>query len=206
MPPELLLNGLTLITAPQDPIITLEDARLQCRQDVWGSPPTNPEDPLILSYIQGATEELDGVNGWLNRALVTQTWQLSLNCFPRRPIKLPLPPLQEISSIEYDAADGSEVTLAADQYRVITDTDPGQVEPVGSWPATKDQLGAVRITYIAGYGDPEDVPEIIRNYIRARVAHLYNFRELAVMRVGAIQETPFMRNNLESIRMRGVQP
>lgn len=201
----LLLNGLKRTGAPADPIITLEDARLQCRVDTWGSPPANPEDPLLLSYIQGATDELDGIDGWLNRALVTQTWQLTLNYFPRRSIRLPLPPLQSVTSIIYDASDGTETTLDASDYRVITDTDPGSVSPVSSWPAVKDQCGAVRITYLAGYGDAEDVPEIIRNYIRARVAHLYNFRELAVMGT-SIQAVPFMRDSLESIRMRGVHP
>lgn len=202
----MLLNGLTRTTAPASPIITLEDARLQCRVDTWGSPPQNPEDALLLAYIQGATDELDGIDGWLNRALVTQTWQLTMAYFPRRPIKLPLPPLQSVVSVEYVASDDSVVTLDPSEYRVITDTDPGSIVSVTSWPAHKMQTDAVRISYVAGYGDPDDVPEIIRNYIRARVAHLYNFRELAIMRVGTVQETPFMRNNLESIRMRGVYP
>jgi len=202
----LLLNGLKLTTAPAEGLITLEDARLQCRVDAWGSPPVHPEDPLLLAYIQGATEELDGIDGWLNRALVTQTWQLTLNCFPCRPIRLPLPPLQSITSIIYDATDGTATTLDAEDYRVITDTDPGQVEPVSSWPATKNQLGAVRITYVAGYGDAEDVPQIIRNYVRARVAQLYDFNKLVQGGSGPPVPVPYMRDNLESIRMRGVQP
>jgi uncharacterized phiE125 gp8 family phage protein len=201
----LLLNGLTRTVAPAEALITLADARLQCRVDTWGSPPVNEEDPLLLPYIQGATEELDGIDGWLNRALVTQTWRLTLNCFPGRPIKLPLPPLQSVTSVVYDAPDGTATTLDAAEYRVITVTDPGMVEAVTSWPSIKDQLGAVRITYVAGYGDAEDVPEIIRNYIRARVAQLYQFREQAVAGV-TVAPVPYMRDNLESIRMRGVHP
>lgn len=203
----MLLNGLTLITPPDDPIITLEAARLQCRVDAWGSPPSNPEDPLLLSYIAGATNELDGVDGWLNRALVTQTWQLTLNYFPSRPIKIPLPPLQSVTSIIYDAPDGTETTMDPADYRVITDTDPGRVIAPGGWPATLDQEGAVRLTFVSGYGAPEDVPEIIRNYIRARVAQLYNFRELTQQSAsGQVAPVPYMRDNLESIRMRGVYP
>lgn len=203
----MLLNGLTLITPPDDPIITLEDARLQCRLDAWGSPPVNPEDPLLQSYIAGATNELDGVDGWLNRALCTQTWQLTLNYFPCRAIKLPLPPLQSVTSVIYDNADGTAATIDPADYRVITDTDPGRVIAPSGWPATQAQDGAVRITFVAGYGAPEDVPEIIRNYIRARVAQLYNFRELTQHSgSGQVSPVPYMRDNLESIRARGVYP
>jgi uncharacterized phiE125 gp8 family phage protein len=189
-------------------LISLADARLQCRVDTWGSPPQNPEDGLLQQYVEAATEELDGINGWLNRALVTQTWLLTLNCFPGRPIKMPLPPLQSITSIKYDDADGVEQTMDSADYRVITDTDPGFVQPIDSWPSTKDQLGAVRIVYVAGYGDPEDVPEIIQQYVRMRVGQYYDSRALSQSGVagGVIHEVPHVRHSLESIRMRGVFP
>jgi uncharacterized phiE125 gp8 family phage protein len=203
-----MLNSLVRITPPDEPILSIEQARAQCRVDAWGSPAVHPDDELLESYVQAATDELDGVDGWLNRALVTQTWQLSLDYFPERVIRVPLPPLQSVTQIEYDAPDGTPTVLDTDAYDVVIAADPGFIIPATSlsWPSTLDREAAVRIRYVAGYGDAEDVPEIIKNYIRQRVGQSYDVRELSVQRVGLIQPTPFMRDNLESIRMRGVYP
>ena len=40
---------------------------------------TTASDPLIVEYIRAATRELDGPDGLLSRALITQTWRLELD-------------------------------------------------------------------------------------------------------------------------------
>lgn len=194
-----------LLSSPDlDPVLSLEEARLHVRVDAEGSPPTHPDDTLIQSYVQAATDELDGIEGWLGRALVTQIWRLNLDYFPAWEIPLPLPPLQSVDAITYIDADGVEQTLATANYRVIiSDSDPGRVEPAYglSWPATRSQSGAVAITYTCGYGEPSDVPEAIRNYIRLRLGQYYEHRELVAMGV-SVAPVPYLRDSLESFRRR----
>ncbi|HSH41802.1 MAG TPA: hypothetical protein VK973_06725, partial [Arenicellales bacterium] len=61
-----LLNSLIRIAEPDEPVLSLEQARAQCRVDAWGSPAVHPDDELLQAYVQAATDELDGVDGWLN--------------------------------------------------------------------------------------------------------------------------------------------
>lgn len=200
------------VTPPAKPVLTLAEARAQCRIDALGSPPVHEDDELLGRFVAGATAELEGMEGWLGRALLTQTWRLTLPGFPRcgsgshSGVPLPLPPLQSVTSIGYTDPDGVEQTLAGSAYRVITEARVGRVEPVygTSWPSTRTQSDAVKITFTCGYGaDETDVPEDIRNYVRARTGQLYEHRELVIAGT-IIAEVPHMRNSLESRRVHGV--
>lgn len=199
---------MTRVGAAPAPALSLEEARLHLRVNAATLPlPPHPDDPLIQAYVQAATNELDGIDGWLGRALVTQQWRLNLDGFPAGAITLPLPPLQSVGEIRYTAPDGAEVVLPPSAYRVLTwDSDPGHVEPAfgAAWPAVRRQTAAVAITYSCGFGDPAKVPELIRNYIRLRLGQFYENRELVA--VGVIVTTiPFMADSLESFR-RSVRP
>jgi uncharacterized phiE125 gp8 family phage protein len=194
---------LTRIEAPAA-LLSLDEARLHLRVDATGDPLAHPDDTLIAAYVKAATDEVDGVDGWLGRALVNQSWRLALDGFPPGAIALPLPPLQAVTAVSYVALDGTEATLSAAAYRVITsDSDPGRIEPVfgSAWPATRQQSGAVSITYRCGYGEPGDVPELIRNYIRLRLGQFYENRELVAIGVAAAP-IPVLRDSLESFRRR----
>ncbi len=194
--------------APAWPVVTLEEARQWCRVDALGSPPTHEDDELIMNMcVQPAIDELDGVDGWLGRALVTQTWRMKLPSFPAGCIRLPLPPLQSVTGIVYLDRDGATQTLAPSAYQVIVDDEPGRIQPVYGtiWPTARAQSGSVAITFVAGYGAPSAVPQIIKNYILHRAAQSYAQRE-AVISGTIIAEVPFVRANLESIRYRGGWP
>jgi uncharacterized phiE125 gp8 family phage protein len=186
------------------PVLSLEEARLHLRVDAAGG--VHPDDTLIQSYVQAATDELDGGDGWLGRALCTQQWRLTLDAFPAGAIKLPLPPLQTLDGISYVNVDGSAQLLSPSAYRVLDWSDPARVEPVygASWPTTRGQAGAVSITFTCGFGSPDEVPELIRNYIRLRLGQYYENRELVAMGV-TIAEIPFLRDSLENFR-RSVRP
>lgn len=95
-------------------------------------------------------------------------------------LELPWPPLQSITSITYYDTDGDEQTWSADEYAVDITTIKGRVRPAygETWPATRVMMGAVTITYVAGYGDDrDDVPEPIRRAILWRIASWYENRE-----------------------------
>lgn len=198
--------GLTRVTAPATTILSLAEAWLHLRLDPNDGAST-PEDSLITSLIAAATSEIDGGPGWLNRALITQTWKLTLDEFPCWQIRLPLPPLQSVTHVKYIDANGTEQTLSSALYRVMTDGEPGYIEPIynGSWPVTRDESGAVRITFVCGYGAASAVPELIKAYMKFRVGQMFEHRE-AVIAGAAIAEVPWAKEMLASYIFRGNYP
>lgn len=198
---------LSLVTGPAEPLFSIEEARAHCRIDALTETGAHEDDDLIMNlYLPAAIGELDGANGWLGRALVTQTWKLTLAGFPlaHGAIPMPLPPLQSVSEISYVATDGTATVLDDAEYRVITDGTPGLVMPVYGkcWPSTRCQPDAVSITFVAGFGDPEDVPPLIRQYVAYRLGMFYATREAVV--IGApVAELPWVSSSLESLRYRG---
>jgi uncharacterized phiE125 gp8 family phage protein len=194
---------MTRLEAPAA-LLSLDEARLHLRVTAEGEPPAHPEDTLIESFVQAATNELDGADGWLGRALATQSWRLTLDAFPAGAIRLPLPPLQAVTRVAFVAPDGATEALAPSAYRVIrSDTDPARVEPAygTAWPTVRRQSAAVEIDYTCGFGQPTDVPELIRQYIRLRVGQFYENREMVAIGV-TVAEIPFMASSLESFRRR----
>lgn len=208
---------LVRVTAPAEDVVSLVEARLHLDVDTEGSPPTSEHDDLITAAIAAATADLDGAEGWLGRALVTQTWKRLLPRFPAgcgstAGILLPLtsakavtsPPATVVSAITYIDADGAETTLAPAAYRVLSEAEPNIVEPLygTAWPATRTTRHAVAITYTAGYGAAAAVPEPIRSYVKVRVRQFYDNPSL--VQVGTIvSEMPFYRDSLENYRLRG---
>jgi uncharacterized phiE125 gp8 family phage protein len=173
------MPGLKLILAPDSEPITLVEARLHLRLDATGSPASHPDDSLVTSLIKAARQHIDGKDGLLSRALITQTWELQLDVFPTSEIRLPLPPLQSVSSVKYDDIAGVEQTVATADYVVDTVTPPGWVIPVTgkSWPATLETPNAVRVRYLAGYGNASAVPEPIKAAMKLLIGHWYENRE-----------------------------
>lgn len=176
--------ALRLITAPAVEPISLAEAKAHLRVD------HTDEDAMIATYIHAATSFVDGENGFLGRALVTQTWELVVDAFPTNEIKIPLPPLQEIVSVIYDDSVGDAQTFADTSYYVDDVSEPGWVIPVTSgWPSTIDAINAVRIRFIAGYPPGTDspvdlaanVPGSIKAALLLHVGALYAHRETVVV-------------------------
>lgn len=103
-------------------------------------------------------------------------------------IQLPVSPVSSISSIQYVDTDGATQTLSGSAYQVDIKSKIPRLIPsfsAGTWPATRDQLNAVTIRFVAGYSDdPEDVPEQFKQAIRLLLAHWYENREI----VGQVTE------------------
>ena len=105
---------------------------------------TDDDDALrdFIAAIRHKTET------YLGRTLVTSTWELKLDGFSDQ-IELPMRPIQSFTSIQYVDTSGTTQTLAASGYQFDRQ---GRLQPSygNSWPATREQLDAVTITYIAG--------------------------------------------------------
>lgn len=172
--------GLSLVTPPEEMPVTLEEVKAQLSiQDA-------DEDAMLESLIEAATAFFDGPNGDLcGRALKPQTWDLYLDQFPSndKPIRIPLPPLISVESVNYiDPDTGNEVVLGVDEYEVDAVGTPfGWVAPAdSSWPSTMETVNAVRVRFVAGYADNEDespaettVPKGIRQAIILLVQDMY---------------------------------
>lgn len=164
------MAGLVLVTAPVVEPVTLTEAKDHMRVDA------STDDALIEALILAARERVETFTG---RALVTQTWDWTLDCF--EPILIvPKPPLVSVTSITYVDSDGASQTLASTVYQVDIKTQPARiVEAYGqTWPTTREQLNAVTIRFVAGYGiAASHVPMALRQAALLLIGHWYRERE-----------------------------
>lgn len=133
-------------------------------------------DAVLTHYASVAEQHLDGRNGYLARALVTQTWRLTLDSWPVcRQIELPFPPLVSVTSITYYDVANAQQTLAADQYAVVANEFVGRVEatPLAVWPVTYDRRDAVQVNFTAGYGAASAVPAPIMQGALLIIANMF---------------------------------
>lgn len=173
-----------LVTPPAATPVSLAEAKAHLRID------GNDEDVLVTALIAAAVAHLDGWSGILGRALVTQTWQQDLDQFPRDRIALPLAPVQSITSVGYRDTDGEEQTLDSPAYVLTMRAGTTAVERTdgAEWPSTARRPDAVRVTFVAGYGNAAAVPADIKSAILLMVGDLYAHRETAL--VGNVAAVP----------------
>lgn len=158
--------GQTLVTPAATLPVTLEEAKAQCRVQ------HSDEDTLIEGLIAAATEHVEKM---LARALVSQTWMLTLDEFSAT-MPLPLSPLIAVDMVEYTDTLGATQTASASLYTVDATSEPGCVvlNKGASWPETIDAINAVQITYEAGYAT---VPAPIKHAILLLIGHWFAHRE-----------------------------
>jgi uncharacterized phiE125 gp8 family phage protein len=160
----------------------------------WLIVESNDDDELLTTLI---TEARETVEGWLERALVTQTWTLWLDALPFE-IELRKPPIQTVNSIKYiDVNDGSLQTVDPSVYQVDIQTEPGRVRPayLQIWPIYRSIPNCIQVEFVAGYGDDGSaVPATIRQAITRLVAVRYRNRE--VMTIGPSEAENEIKNKV----------
>lgn len=167
---------LQIVTAPAALPVTLAEFRAHRRIPAAD---TSLDSELTLA-LQGATARAETLTGL---RLITQTLLLTLDQFPRR-IELPVWPVQSVTSVVYDDRDGTEQTFATDLWRVVKSRKPWSVAPAyeAVWPTPRYDFDAVRVTFVAGFGDePDDVPADVRSAIMLIASDLFEHREGAVI-------------------------
>lgn len=188
--------NLELVTAPTIEPISMDDLVIFLRID--------EEDYIenqllesILSSSRGLAETIT------RRALLTQTWDYYLNCFP--PVdafKLPFGNLQTVTHVKYTDSDGTQTTMTANtDYLVETNSDScGRIVlPYDTdWPDFVEYPSKpIVIRFVAGWTDRVSVPEEIKTAIRLIAADLYENREaqnfVAVPGVDYIQNKTVMK-------------
>ena len=138
------------------------------------------EDVTIRDLLKGAREYIETITG---RRFITQTWQLTLDGFPCWEIRLPVGPVQSVSSVTYTAEDGTTTTLSPSLYLSDVTRDVARLTPAygEAWPSHRRQLGSVNITFVAGYGGVSSVPDFAKGAIRHLAAHKFENREPIVV-------------------------
>ena len=167
-------NRLVQTTAPESTPVTVDEAKVHIRVE------HDDEDTYIQTLIDAAVGMIDGPDG-IGIAMVEQTWEASLDCFPVGAIILPLVPCLTVESITYIDANGDEQTLDDALYQVDVRSKPARILPaVGtSWPAT--QSGAANAVIIEATFGYVTVPALLRAAILFIVGHLYENREAVVI-------------------------
>ncbi len=188
-------RSLDLSAAPSVEPLTTAEAKTHLREA------EDVEDDLIDELIVAARQD---VESFTDRALVTQTWKLHLDEFPLssgKPIFVPMPPLQSITSITYVDPAGDTQTWSASLYDVDAPSGDlaahGRILPVFGeiYPSTLQQMNAVEIIFVAGYGLAVAVPKGIRAAMKLLIGNWYANREAII--VGTISsETPFAVNRI----------
>lgn len=160
-----------VIEGPSVEPVTVDEVKLYARID------GTEEDTLLSSFIIAARKSCEQ---YLGRALIKQKMALLLNEWPDKVIELPRPPLFSVDSIVTIGEDGTEITYDSSNYYVMNQTEPGKliIKQSSANPYQIDRsYGGYKITFYAGYGtSASDVPNAIRDGLKAWVTHIYENR------------------------------
>lgn len=173
---------INVIVPPASEPILLDEAKLHCRID------QDDEDDLIEALITTARQYCEA---FTHRAFITQTIQYDIQRWPRgRAIHLPRPPIQSVTSVTWWDTEGNDTVLTAGTDYLVDIAAGTVLLPYHrSWP--HDPLYPVhpiRVEYVAGFGDADDVPEHFKAAIKLCLASWYENRE-GVLPAGHVGKT-----------------
>ncbi len=166
----------TRTAAPLAVLVAAADAKAALRIE-------HTDDDAVIAAISAAAETwLDGWEGVLRRALVTQQWRIAVceaDGYGR--LFAPLSPVQSLEAIQYYPPDSETLTTATlSNFRLIKAPDWAYVEPKPgfSWPSVDDRPDALQAVFKIGYGDTAAaVPATIVHAAKLLIGHFYENRE-----------------------------
>jgi uncharacterized phiE125 gp8 family phage protein len=168
--------GLTLVTAPTIEPVSLDEAKAHVR--IYA----NDDDAMLSSLISAARQSAER---FMNRAILTQTWDFFCDLLPcgNEPLELPMAaPLQSVTSLKYYDADGTQQTWSSSNYVVSVSKEPGTIRLAYgiSWPSVRVRPDSITVRYVAGWTSAALVPYPIKQAILLLIGHWYNNREEVV--------------------------
>jgi len=189
-------KSIVIITAPAALAVSVADMKTYLRID------TSDDDQLIEDFIVAATSS---VREYVKRALITETLEMTMdgfscgeeddrllamgagihtgskNYFLGNPdnIELMFPPIQSITSIKTFDVANTESTFSSGSYQADEQGGRIYLNQGVVWPANLRRYEAVKIRYVAGYGNAStDIPAPITMAIKMHVARMYECREV----------------------------
>lgn len=142
------------------------------------------DDDDITSHIKSARLQAEN---YMRRSIITQTIELALDAFPSSEIELIRGPVQSITSVKYLDTDGVEQTVSIANYSLDDYSFQHWLLPAYGydWPSTYDAANAVKVRYVAGFGDAgSDVPEDILTAMLLAIGHWIRFQAVAESGIG----------------------
>lgn len=192
--PSYPLSNLVEISSPSAEPLCLAEVKAHLRVDY------DDDDDLVIAPMIRAAR--DTVEKKLSRALVNRVYDYYFDQFPGIPpypradyIELPRPPLVEVTNFTYIDSTGTLHQWTSSGNDLVNETgvvnahvdtvnEPGRIVLAYSqvWPTeVLKTTTAVRIRYTAGFGDPQDVPEVAKSAMKFLIATWYRDRESTVV-------------------------
>lgn len=191
-----------VIVEPDEEPITIAEARAHLEAQAYEDSDVDPiDDAMIMGFVAAAREFCEDFTGL---SFAPKTLEIALDSFPTvaidgsLAIDLPGGPVREIvqvmvtppedgySSDDVDSDSTADLEVWADgqvnpdQYVLDNYRAPAQVKPVTTWPALTAAPNALKVRYLAGYGDDSDgaetLPKVLRAALLLVLAHLYEHR------------------------------
>lgn len=172
--------------------VTVQEMQVHLRLD------GDEDNEFLIPAIEEARQEIEDLT---NLALITQTWQLTIDRWPtgaepwwdgvrqghidniagaNRDLDIPRFPLQSITSVTtFDEAGNSSAITVADTFDIDIQQTPGRLtlKSGATWPTALRANNAIEVVYVSGYGDAAvDVPAPLKRAIKSVVGYLYSHR------------------------------
>jgi len=171
------MGALTLSTAPAAEPVLLADAKAHMREDL----DLAANNTLITALVKASKDKIEELTA---RRLIDQTWLWTLDAWPEQDfLRLPLAPLDSITSITTIDREGASEVFDATNYIVDPRNKPGRIvlKDGIQWPSpagTLKEINGIEILLKVGYGTAgTDAPEGLLWAIKTLTAHLYENRE-----------------------------
>lgn len=166
-----------VITQPTEEPISIEDCRSHLEAQPYYESDVDPQDDhMILAWLSAAREYCEEFTGLV---IARKTVEVALDELPTGAVDLPLGPLVSVTSVTI--GDGSDAeTVDEDSYTVDDYSKPPRIVPVTTWPTMTAATNAVKIRYVAGFGDDSDslpLPYLLRAAMLLILGHLFENRE-----------------------------
>jgi gp6-like head-tail connector protein len=142
-----------LLAGPGEEPVTLAEAKAWCRID------GTDDDALVTALIAAARLHVESGTG---RALLDQSWRLTLECARGLLVELPVVP---VGAVVAATADGTAIDVIVQGDCVLL--------PAAGY-------RQLQIDYTAGYGGTDDVPADLKQAILLLVAYWFENRDTTV--------------------------
>jgi len=185
-----------LLTSPTGEPVSTADALLAARLSATGE----PLEPMLAGLIAAARQIAEQETG---RKFMQQTWRIEGESWPAADCPLRVH-RATAAAIAYWTG-STWATLATNAYAVyVLGNWTGVAPALGTdWPALGEVAGGprIRIDLTAGAASAADVPECVKLFIKALVAHWINSPEAATAR--SMERAPFLGALLDPVRLWG---